>query len=77
MFSFPACSGKRHVQHETSTTTTRGADAAEVTTKTSSTTEESSSSGGCGGILSCTVDAVGAVIAFPFKLVGGLITAIF
>jgi hypothetical protein len=32
---------------------------------------------GCGGIVSCTVDFAGDVIAFPFKLVGGLFQAIF
>jgi hypothetical protein len=32
---------------------------------------------GCGGILSCTVDGVGFLVALPFKLVGGLLSAIF
>jgi hypothetical protein len=31
----------------------------------------------CDGVLSCTVDFVGTVIAFPFKLVGSLFGAIF
>ena len=31
----------------------------------------------CNGVLSCTVDFAGAVIAFPFKLVGSLFGAIF
>jgi hypothetical protein len=31
----------------------------------------------CNGILSCTVDFAGTVIAFPFKLVGSLFGAIF
>jgi len=31
----------------------------------------------CDGILSCTVDFAGDVIAFPFRLVGGLFKAIF
>ena len=32
---------------------------------------------GCGGILSCTVDGVGFVLALPFKIIGGLISVIF
>jgi hypothetical protein len=32
---------------------------------------------GCSGVLSCTVDFAGEVIAFPFKIVGGLFGAIF
>jgi hypothetical protein len=31
----------------------------------------------CDGVLSCTVDFAGTVIAFPFKLVGSLFGAIF
>jgi hypothetical protein len=31
----------------------------------------------CDGVLSCTVDFAGEVIAFPFKLVGSLFGAIF
>jgi len=41
------------------------------------TTTTTSSSPGCSGVLSCTVDVVGDVIAFPFKVVGAVITAIF
>lgn len=41
-------------------------------TETVTETEES-----CGGILSCTVDVVGAIIALPFKAVGFLIGVIF
>lgn len=40
-------------------------------TSTETTTEE------CGGVLSCTVDAIGTVIALPFRAVGALIGAIF
>lgn len=39
--------------------------------------EEESSGGGCGGVLSCTVDGVGWVLALPFRLVGGIIGFIF
>jgi hypothetical protein len=40
-------------------------------------TTTTTSSPGCSGVLSCTVDVVGDVIAFPFKVVGAVITAIF
>jgi hypothetical protein len=32
---------------------------------------------GCGGVLSCTVDVVGEIIALPFRAVGALFDAIF
>jgi hypothetical protein len=41
------------------------------------TTTETTSSGGCGGVLSCTVDVTGEVIALPFRAVGGVLSAIF
>ena len=41
------------------------------------TTTETASTGGCGGVLSCTVDVTGEVIALPFRAVGGLLSAIF
>lgn len=45
-----------------------------VETKTVETKEEAAE---CGGILSCTVDGVGYVLALPFKAVGFLIGVIF
>lgn len=45
--------------------------------ETTVTETEKESSDGCGGVLSCTVDTLGAIIALPFKAVGYLITAIF
>lgn len=45
--------------------------------RTTVTETEKHSDDGCGGILSCTVDTLGTIIAFPFKVVGSLITAIF
>lgn len=45
------------------------------TTTTDTDTEDEDD--GCGGILSCTVDVVGSIIAFPFRVVGGLIEIIF
>lgn len=44
---------------------------------TEETTESNSSSEGCGGVLSCGVDAIGAVITFPFKALGAIVGAIF
>jgi len=41
------------------------------------TTTETTSSGGCGGLLSCTVDVTGEVVALPFRAVGGVLSAIF
>jgi len=41
------------------------------------TTTETTSAGGCGGVLSCTVDVTGEVVALPFRAVGGLLSAIF
>jgi len=41
------------------------------------TTVVASENDGCSGVLSCTVDFAGDVVAFPFRLVGGLVSAIF
>lgn len=38
---------------------------------------EKSSSAECSGVLSCAVDTIGSIIAFPFKAVGALVGAIF
>lgn len=46
----------------------------ETTTETENKKIESKS---CHGILSCTVDFLGDVISFPFRLVGGIAEAIF
>jgi len=46
--------------------------------KTVTETESSSkSSSDCGGVLSCTVHTLGVVIAYTFRLVGGLFEALF
>jgi len=59
----------------------RGTNDPSVTGRTVTTTEETSESNstseGCGGVLSCGVDAIGAVIAFPFKALGAIVGAIF
>lgn len=41
------------------------------------TTEVTSDSGSCGGVLSCTVNVLGEIIALPFRAVGALVGAIF
>ena len=43
-----------------------------VTEERTTTTDDA-----CGGVLSCTADFVGDVIAFPFRLIGGVFKAIF
>jgi hypothetical protein len=40
-------------------------------------TEVVEEKGGCGGLLSCTVDVAGEVVALPFRSVGGVLSAIF
>jgi hypothetical protein len=47
----------------------------EVFTETTTTKESSDAS--CGGIISCTFEGVGFVLALPFRLVAGLIDVIF
>lgn len=61
----------------TTTTTTVSDSPVETTRVEKTTTVESDTATGCGGILSCTVDTIGAVIALPFKAVGALLGAIF
>jgi len=48
-----------------------------TTVKKESTTETETQSSSHGGVLSTTVDVVGEILAFPFRLIGGLIRAIF
>ena len=31
----------------------------------------------CGGVVSCSVDAVGDIVAFPFRIVGSAVDAVF
>jgi len=58
----------------TTETVTRAGDAPpEVVERTTETTAEPSH----GGVLSTTADFIGAVIAFPFRLVGAVVGAIF
>lgn len=44
---------------------------------TENTTTEESASASCGGVLSCTFEGIGYVLALPFRLVAGLIDVIF
>lgn len=60
--------------HKKETTVTSTAPNGEVTTS-EHTTETTSD--GCGGFLSCTVDVIGDVIAWPFRAVGSLFKGIF
>jgi hypothetical protein len=63
---------------KTTTTTTSvpsSSDPNAVEERTTTTTTKSGP--GCSGVLSCTVDFVGDVIAFPFRLVGGVVKALF
>ncbi|MGE5218611.1 MAG: hypothetical protein ACM3SP_16575 [Chloroflexota bacterium] len=48
-----------------------------VTERTTTKTEESTKNDDSGGLLSGTVDVVGEALALPFRLVGGLIRAVF
>ena len=48
-----------------------------VVVEQQTTTTATTAEGGCGGVLSCTVDVTGEVIALPFRAVGGLFGAIF
>jgi hypothetical protein len=65
----------RSKSEKTVTTTSSEPDARVTETTTVEKTE--TSDGGCGGVLSCTVDAIGTVIALPFRAVGALFDAIF
>jgi hypothetical protein len=48
-----------------------------TTVKREATTETETKSESGGGVLSTIVDVVGEVLALPFRLVGGLIRALF
>lgn len=48
-----------------------------VTEKSETVTEKESSGPWCGGILSCSFEGIGWVLALPFRLAGGVIDVIF
>jgi hypothetical protein len=50
---------------------------AEPVVKTTETVETEETSTSCGGIIGCTVEVVGTVLALPFRAVGLLIDVIF
>lgn len=60
-----------------STKTVTRTDAAGNETTVTETKEDHDSGGGPTGILSTTVNAIGFILALPFKIVGGLIEIIF
>ena len=70
-----ACSTNR--SSEIVETKTENPDGSQTTVTTHNKIEEESNSSSCSGVASCTVDFLGDVIAFPFRLVGGLVQAIF
>lgn len=75
-------SGCSQSRTEKETTVTRTEDPVyegERTTQTTTThtSETETENTECGGVLSCTVDVIGSIIALPFKAVGALIGAIF
>lgn len=73
----PALGCSTTTRTETRTTTSSAAptdDHEVVREQTTTTTTEDDS---CHGVLSCTVDFAGDVIAFPFRLVGAVFGAIF
>ncbi len=74
IISFASCSSSStRTVEETSTNHLDGS----VETKTVETHESQDDSKSCSGVASCTVDFLGDVIAFPFRLVAGVVEAIF
>ncbi len=78
--SVGCASHTKTVRHETveypsDTTTTEAGDSPRVVERDTTTEEDESHSHG--GVISTTVDFLGEVIAFPFRLIGGIINAIF
>ncbi len=71
--SSTACSSSKTVRTETSTSN----DGVVHTEKETTVESSDNHSNSCAGVLSCTVDILGEIIAFPFKAVGALVGAIF
>ena len=76
------CSSTKKTVETTETTTSypdeRSHEHTEVQQKTTEvTTTEDNDNDSCGGVLSCVVEGVGEIIAFPFKLIGSLFSIIF
>lgn len=72
------CANSKTVRTEEETRTVSSAGDSTTTRETRETeVSDDRSSGGCSGVLSCTLDVVGNIIALPFRLVGGLIDFLF
>lgn len=71
--SLASCSSSSTRTVETRTNNSDGS----VDTKTVETEVSQDDSKSCSGVLSCTVDFLGDVIAFPFRLVAGVVETIF
>ncbi len=76
ILSMVACSNNHKVE-TTQTRTTNYDDGSETTevSNTESVSEDDSKS--CSGVLSCTVDFMGDVLAFPFRLMAGIVETVF
>ena len=44
---------------------------------TQTTTRETEAKDYCDGVLSCTLDVTGTILAFPFRLIGGVFEVVF
>ncbi len=72
LISLLACS--RTTSEKSVTVSGGGGDYSRTEVETTKTTDTSSD---CGGVLSCTIDVLGEIIALPFRAVGALAKAIF
>lgn len=68
------CSSHKTVRTET---VSRDPGYASEETRTETVTETEAKNDSCSGVLSCGVNVAGEVIAFPFKAVGAVVSAIF
>jgi hypothetical protein len=73
----PALGCSTTTRTETRTTTSSAAPADDHAVVREHTTTTTTDDDSCHGVLSCTVDFAGDVIAFPFRLIGAVFGAIF
>jgi hypothetical protein len=72
------CASRRTVRTESVTYPEGAVPASQsVVVERQTTTTETTDTGSSGGVLSSTVNVVGEVLALPFRVVGGVISAIF
>ncbi len=71
-----ACSSKS-VETTTITETTPDDGQSTATKKEVKVEKKEETSSGCSGVIGCTLEVTGDIIAFPFRLIGGLIDFIF